>query len=126
MVKKKYHTTDPCVAEAAALLWALELALENQFMVIIVEGDAKTCIDAIIAGPYGIPWTIFAIVTYIKLLALKLSTCTFEWIGRDANSVAHSVAKFAVFLSNSFSYNSTNLPPSICEAQLRDMYSLSS
>jgi hypothetical protein len=105
---------------------ALELALENQFLVIIVEGDAKTCIDAIIAGPSGIPWTISAIVTYIKLLALKFSACTFEWIGKDANFVAHSIAKFVVSLSNSFSCNSNNLPPSICEAWLREMCFLSS
>ena len=41
-------------------------------------------------------------------------------------TVAHSVAKFAMSLSNNFFCNSTNLPPSICEAWFRDMCSLSS
>ena len=39
-----------------------------------------------------------------------------KWKGRDANSVAHSVAKFDMSLSNSFSCNNTNLSLSICEA----------
>ncbi len=57
---------DPCVVEAAALLWALELAQENRFPYVLMEEDAKTCIDAITAEPSKIPWKIFSIVTNIK------------------------------------------------------------
>jgi ribonuclease HI len=55
---KRCNTIDPCFAEAAALLWALELPRDNHFPKIMVEGDAKICIEAIFAGFDTIPWKI--------------------------------------------------------------------
>uniref|UniRef100_A0A2N9GFD1 RNase H type-1 domain-containing protein n=1 Tax=Fagus sylvatica TaxID=28930 RepID=A0A2N9GFD1_FAGSY len=65
---KKVETTDPATAEAAALLWALEIAVENKFTKIVVEGDAKLCIDAITIETTSIPWRIHSLVhTQISL-----------------------------------------------------------
>ena len=36
----------PLQAEAATTLWALQIALEEKWELIIVEGDAKTCIES--------------------------------------------------------------------------------
>ena len=44
---KRYDTTDPCTAEAAAILWAMKLAKKNNYLKILVEGNAKICIEAI-------------------------------------------------------------------------------
>uniref|UniRef100_A0A2N9G2U3 CCHC-type domain-containing protein n=1 Tax=Fagus sylvatica TaxID=28930 RepID=A0A2N9G2U3_FAGSY len=59
---KKVETTDPATVEAAALLWALEIAVENKFTKIVVEGDAKLCIDAITIETTSIPWRIHNLV----------------------------------------------------------------
>uniref|UniRef100_A0A2N9JAY5 RNase H type-1 domain-containing protein n=1 Tax=Fagus sylvatica TaxID=28930 RepID=A0A2N9JAY5_FAGSY len=76
---KRCYTIDPCFAEAAALLCALELARDNHFLKIMVEGDAKICIEAISASSNTIPWKIFSIVANIKFLALAFSACSFCW-----------------------------------------------
>jgi ribonuclease HI len=41
---KKHFLYDPLQAEAAALLWALELAANKNFERIVVEGDAKAAL----------------------------------------------------------------------------------
>jgi hypothetical protein len=38
---------DPLKAETHVVLWALELALMEDFQHIVIEGDAKLCFDAI-------------------------------------------------------------------------------
>lgn len=35
---------DPTVAEASAILWALQLALEEEHQNVMIEGDSKLCI----------------------------------------------------------------------------------
>jgi hypothetical protein len=74
---KKVETTDPATVEAAALLWALEIAVENKFTKIVVEGDAKLCIDAITIETTSIPWRIHNLVHSIKVLAFEFSVCFF-------------------------------------------------
>uniref|UniRef100_A0A2N9HDB4 RNase H type-1 domain-containing protein n=1 Tax=Fagus sylvatica TaxID=28930 RepID=A0A2N9HDB4_FAGSY len=48
-------TSDPCIAEAVALLWALEIARAVHMPDIIVEEDAKLCCDAFNDGSAAIP-----------------------------------------------------------------------
>uniref|UniRef100_A0A2N9HWJ1 RNase H type-1 domain-containing protein n=1 Tax=Fagus sylvatica TaxID=28930 RepID=A0A2N9HWJ1_FAGSY len=112
---KRYDTTDPCTAEAAAILWAMELAKENNYLKILVEGDAKICIEVITEEAATIPWRILSLVNIIKVLALEFPAYSFCWVRRDANGVAHSLAKFASSLPSCFSCNSSNLPPSVHE-----------
>ena len=38
---------EPIVAEASAILWALQLALEENHQNVMVEGDSKLCFDAL-------------------------------------------------------------------------------
>ena len=44
------NTTDPCIAEALTVVWALQLASLEKLVDIQVEGDAQVCIN-VINGP---------------------------------------------------------------------------
>ena len=123
---KRCYTIDLCFVEAAALLCALELARDNHFPKIMVEGDAKICIEAISASSNTIPWKIFSIVANIKFLALAFSACSFCWVHRDANGVAHALAKYASSQPLCFSCTGSNLPPSMSKAWIRNLSALSS
>ena len=122
---KSFPTTDPLIAETAALLWALEIARDNCFSHILIEGDAKIYIEAF-AEPEKVPWRIQTLVSNIKCVALDFNVCSFYWVPRDVNALAHSFAKFASSQDFCFSCNSTNLPPSVHEAWIRDLLALSS
>ena len=122
---KRYDTTDPCTTEAAAILWAMELAKENNYLKILVEGDAKICIEAITEVATTILGRILSLVNIIKVLALEFPTCSFCWVRRDANGMAHSLAKFTSSLPSCFFCNSSNLPPSVHEAWIRDLIACS-
>jgi hypothetical protein len=90
-----------------------------------VEGDAKICIEAITDEACFIPWKILSLVNNIKCLALDFDSCSFCWVHRDANDVAHSLAKFTSSRPSCFSCNSSNLPLSVQEVWLRDLVTLS-
>ncbi len=118
---KAIASVDPCVAEAAALAWAMELAVEEQYLDIVVEGDAKVCIDAILGFPTNTPWKIYTFIANISSLVSLFHSCCFCWVGREANQMAHCLAKFGSHLTGSFQCNDSNLPPSLQEAWLRDL-----
>ena len=52
---KSFPTTDPLIAKTAVLLWALEIARDNRFPHILMEGDAKICIEALAAELEKVP-----------------------------------------------------------------------
>lgn len=101
---------DPCIAKAVAISW----------------GDAKICIDAILGNPDKIPWKIRALIDNVSQLISSFNHCCFCWVKRVAKVVAHNLAQFASFLPISFSCTNSNIPPSVYEAWLRDLSSLSS
>ena len=94
----------------------MELAQGNCFSQVNVEGDAKICLDAITARDTEIPWKILSIISCVKQPALNFSLCSIGWVRRDANSEAHTLAKFAYALPFNLSCNGTNLPPFVREA----------
>jgi hypothetical protein len=104
----------------------MELAKENNYLKILVEGDAKICIEAITEVAATIPWRILSLVNIIKVLALEFPSCLFCWVRRDANGMAHSLAKFASSLPSCFSCKSSNLPFSMNEVWIRDLIAFSS
>ena len=109
-----------------ALLWALELAQANCFSNVVVEGDAKVCVDAINTGNDETPWHILPIITNAKNMVSIFCSCSFNWVRRDANFVAYTLAKVASSQPICLSCNSTNLPPFVHEAWIRDLLALSS
>uniref|UniRef100_A0A2N9JAB7 RNase H type-1 domain-containing protein n=1 Tax=Fagus sylvatica TaxID=28930 RepID=A0A2N9JAB7_FAGSY len=87
---------DSSSAEAAAIVWALEIASSLKFPRIIVESDAKLCVDVVLGKPLDSCWR------------------------REANSVAHELASFFPPHGLPFSYKMDSLPPSFKEAWLSE------
>ena len=93
---------------------------------ICIESNAKICVDALTAPIDVCPWKIVSLTSLSLELALRFTHCVFHWVRRDANHVAHVLAKVAISLSLPFSCNDISLPPSVKEGWTRDMFLLSS
>ena len=119
--EKDFPTCSPMVAEAAALLWAIQIAKEKNYHSIIVEGDALACVNAINGGEENQDWSITSICSDIDDAGNMFHSFCFCWINREINMVDHETAKFAALNCFSFSYFKSSLPPSIWEAWNRDL-----
>jgi hypothetical protein len=53
---KKINFLDPAIAEATAFNWALNLAIQEGFERVIVESDAKNCIEDLSCSPEAFTW----------------------------------------------------------------------
>ena len=118
-------TKGPATAEASAIKWALVLANQESFLKVTVESDAKVCINALLGVPDEANWNISNLCTDIQHLALDFVNCVFVWTKREANMVAHELAKFVFNQGHPFSRNQSTLPTSVMEAWQRDVISLS-
>jgi ribonuclease HI len=114
---------DPSVAEAVANNWALDLAKKEKFDFVCVESDAKICIEALAAHVDDCWWKIRSLIAHSVCLAPSFSFCSFVWVRRNANQVAHELAKASFSLPLLFSCNSNSLPLSVTEAWIRDSLS---
>ena len=52
-----YHCS-PIQAESAVLLWAVEFAIQEQWRLVIFEGDAKGCVDTLASADLLPDWSI--------------------------------------------------------------------
>ena len=89
-------------------LWAFQIALEKKWGRILVERDAKICIDSL--GPMSskekqVHWSISTFIRISLEISKSFLSCNFCWISRDCSGVAHVSAKLASSLRKSFSYN---------------------
>ena len=91
--RKELMLYEPIQAGAFAILWALELAVTKKFQKIIVEGDSKICIDAINGDQNDVEWSVATIINNIVSLSSSFNSCLFSWVWREANVVAHTLAK---------------------------------
>jgi ribonuclease HI len=57
-ISKKIYTTNPLQAEAEAILWAAQLAIDMELDIVCIERDSKTCIDALNCNLASVPWHI--------------------------------------------------------------------
>ena len=55
---KQVPLLDPIVVKAMAIVWALELALSQKFAKVIVESDAKMCVEDLSYPTDGGCWKI--------------------------------------------------------------------
>ena len=92
---KEHMAGDALFAESSAFVWALQLAKNNGMKKIIVEGDAKLVVDALLSSPDDVRWDIVALISDALCLAGTFSSCKFGWIKREGNVAAHSLAKYA-------------------------------
>jgi ribonuclease HI len=118
---KHIEVIDPEVAEASAILWAIQLAKLEDFQNVIVESDSKIPVDCMNGIQAEANWKIAAIVSDVNFLSLDFVSCCFSWVKREANMVAHALAKFAVSFNSGFSCNVTSLPSPVREAWQGDM-----
>jgi ribonuclease HI len=122
---KVFCSCEAVVAEAKAILWAVQIAKSENFQSVIIEGDAKVCFDAINGDLEKCNWTIAFQCNDMVVLSKKFESCTFCWIKRDANFVAHSLAKFASCNKLIFSCNISSLPPPVWKAWKGDGFTVS-
>uniref|UniRef100_A0A2N9GHK8 RNase H type-1 domain-containing protein n=1 Tax=Fagus sylvatica TaxID=28930 RepID=A0A2N9GHK8_FAGSY len=121
---KEYVCNDPLQVETYAVLWALYLAKDDHHRRIIVEGDAKLCFD-VIHDESSAPWVISPLIGNICNVSKDFISCKFQWVKRDANVVAHAMAKIASFIKNSLYCNFSSLPKPVLEEWRKDIMLLS-
>lgn len=103
---KTHHPCPPIVAEANAILWAAQLAIQEGWSHIIIEGDAKRCFDPLSIEDVIPDWSIANLVYGILNLKVGFVQCCFCWV----NFVAHVIARLSLATSKSFCFNKYNLP----------------
>ena len=75
-----------------------------------MEGDAKICFDALNGNEDCNHWKIDFICSDSKMLSFLFISHCFFWVRREANNVAHVMAKFALVQNHAFCCNKTYLP----------------
>uniref|UniRef100_A0A2N9HUL1 RNase H type-1 domain-containing protein n=1 Tax=Fagus sylvatica TaxID=28930 RepID=A0A2N9HUL1_FAGSY len=81
---KVIHSNDPLVAEASAILWAIQIAKLNNMLEIIVESDSKVCVDAITQDSFVCDWSISTTCNDVRVLVSEFISCIFCWVPREA------------------------------------------
>uniref|UniRef100_A0A2N9HMH7 Reverse transcriptase zinc-binding domain-containing protein n=1 Tax=Fagus sylvatica TaxID=28930 RepID=A0A2N9HMH7_FAGSY len=89
---KEVPLLDPMVVEAMAIVWALELALSEKFAKVIVESDAKMCIDDLYYPTDADCWKIRNFSVCSIDLIFGFVSCNVQWVCREGNQVAHALA----------------------------------
>ena len=98
----------PLQAEAAALLWAVEIANREKWTHVIFKGDAKACFDCLSTEDTIPVWLISTYISNIRSLSFSFISIKFSWVRRLGNAAAHKAAKFALTSCQSF-FNNGNL-----------------
>ena len=104
--------------EAAAILWAVQIALEKNWVWIIVERDAKICFDSLASMSSNgnqVDWSISSFIRDSLEISKSFLSCNFCWIGSVCNVVVQDTAKLVGSIRKSFSCNKFNLSPVIAD-----------
>ncbi|XP_050222755.1 uncharacterized protein LOC126672846 [Mercurialis annua] len=94
--KKIYGAFSPIALEAIALLESLLLAKRMEFPHVLIEGDAKNVIDTMNGEPLS-DSSIEVVIIDSTRLATLFSSCTFQFVKRTYNRMAHKVANKALY-----------------------------
>ena len=92
---------EPAVEEALAIRQALHMAKERGWRKVLVQSDCKGIVDKINARMADDPKTGVVIFDILKLRQ-DFTECSFSFIQREGNFVAHHLAKFAINQRNDF------------------------
>ena len=123
---KIHDLCSPTQAEVVAIQWALNLAKDENWSNIVVEGVSKICLDALSKAEEPSDWSISSITRNTAVLSAFFDNCKFCWVRRSLNSAAHSATKYAVALKASFLCNKYDVPPPILKACRQDWVSFCS
>ena len=95
-------------AEAAALLWAVEIANREKWTHVIFKGDAKACFDCLSTEDTIPYWLISTYISNIRSLSFSFISIKFSGVRRLGNAATHKAAKFSLTSCQSF-FNNGNL-----------------
>ena len=119
-LSKKVNTNVPLQAEAEALLLSVQLAGSFIGIKVVIEGDSKTCIEALRTQNLDVPWRISNCLTEIYHLTSLLSYCSFIWVRREVNHAAHELATWSLQNQITSSFDFGVGPPSLANILLDD------
>ena len=111
---------EPLLGEATAIHWAIQLAKDEKWTNIIIESDSQVCVTALVSEKQHEDWSIAVICDNVKCLAVQFSYCSFCWVNREANTVAHTLAKVVPPIHSPVLYFPKNLPALLEEVWFRD------
>ena len=83
-------------AKAEAINLATCVAVNRGFENVVVESDAKACIEALKAPTDLVPWRISTITTDTLSWAFRGQQFIFKWSPRDSNKAAHVLASWCL------------------------------
>ncbi|XP_050248620.1 uncharacterized protein LOC126695864 [Quercus robur] len=95
-MSKRVKTNIPIQAEAEAINLATCVTVNRGFEFVVVESDAKACIDALKVPFDEVPWRISSITADTLLLAFHGKKFVFRWSPRDSNKAAHVLASWCL------------------------------
>ena len=114
----------PFRSEAMTILWAVQLAKDENWPHIVIVGEVKNCF-LILYPPHQPPQIGLSATPLVAFLVLKESffICSFSWVKRECNARAHAAAKLSLSNFQSFCFNNLSIPnvlKTVCEV---DCYS---
>ena len=113
---KSYCKCPPAQAEAAAVLWAVNLAVVEGWTKVMIEGDVKECFDALSDPGLQLSWVISNFVCGILAFSRAFCSVSFVWVRRACNSAAHCAAKLALRTHCIMSFFTDGLPVELFQA----------
>ena len=109
---------DSVEAEAVACRSALEFAIDAGISELIIEGDNATVMSAVSSSSPN--WSHLGVIyDDVRCLAADFRHVVFSCVRRSANSMAHSLARYAHLLDEEVVWLEESPPPA-CEALLFD------
>lgn len=97
-------------AEAQALLWAVHLAIQNHWYLVMFKGDSKICFDALNHPDQTSNWSVDTFICNIRSLSSCFSSCSFGWACTNSNSIANVAARFVLNCMQPFCFSEGMLP----------------
>ncbi|XP_026383941.1 uncharacterized protein LOC113279460 [Papaver somniferum] len=119
---KTFQYNSAVEAETNGSLLALELARNRDFKDIILEGDSLIIINSLRYSSFQTHWKIRNTLSRLKDLVLHFNFVSYQYIKKEANSVAHLLAAHAVSTHSSNEWYSS---PSSCITHLFERMSTS-
>jgi ribonuclease HI len=95
-ISKKFNTTIPLQAEAEALYWAANIAVELGVVRVFIESDSKSCVDCVNGSDIGCLWRIHTTISQITSFLSSHPAWSIGWVRREANQAAHFLAGWAL------------------------------
>nr|POE71500.1 hypothetical protein CFP56_34310 [Quercus suber] len=111
--KKVEGVQDAEVIEALALRWAIRFATETSFDCVIIESDSLSVVKAIQDTVESI-CHIGHIIDDVRHLAKAMKSCEFHHKKREANQVAHTLARNAIHVDTMLAWLE-EIPPCVSD-----------